>query len=107
MADFVVFEILVPRTDERTGEVHLTERFEQWVLETAERFGGITVLGINIFGLWYDQGRPIEDYSNWYKIGVKPSDVETLREYARVTARKFGQKCLYFERCGEAELLYP
>jgi len=29
-----------------------------------------------------------------------------LREYARETARRFGQKCLYFERAGEAEFVW-
>jgi len=102
---FVVFEILIPRTNGRTGEVHSTERFDQWVLDTAERYGGITVLGVNIFGLWFKDNKPIEDHSNWYKIGVKPSDVEALREHARKTAKEFGQECLYFEHCGDADLL--
>ncbi len=107
MADYVVFEILIPRTDGRTGEVHPPKRFEEWVLKTAERFGGITVLGINIFGLWFKQKTPIEDHSNWYKIGVTPSDVDALREHAQRTAKEFGQECLYFERCGEADLVRP
>lgn len=103
----VIFEILVPRTDGHTGVVHPTEELDQWVLETAARYGGITVLGLGIFGLWYEGAAPIEDHSNWYKIGVKPEDVEALREHARKTAERFGQACLYLERAGEAELVPP
>ncbi len=67
--DLIVFEILIPRTDNRTGVVHPSELFDEWVIGTAERFGGITVLGINLLGLWYDkdlprESNPIEDHSN-------------------------------------------
>lgn len=37
---------------------------------------------------------------------MTPARVDELREYARETARSFGQKCLYFERAGEAELVW-
>lgn len=100
-----VFEILIPRTDGRSGVVHAPEMLDEWVLETAERFGGITVLGCDIFGLWFDDGSAVRDHSNWYKVGVDEADAEALRQHVRETALRFGQKCLYFEHCGSAELV--
>jgi hypothetical protein len=35
-----VFDVLIPRTDDRTGLVHPSALFDDWTLETAERFGG-------------------------------------------------------------------
>ena len=34
----VVFDLLIPRTDDRTGVVHPPSLFDQWTVETAERF---------------------------------------------------------------------
>lgn len=111
MVEVVVFNILIPCTDNATGLVHPPAKFDAWVLETADRFGGVTVVGLALQGLWFDPGlpreaNPIEDHSNWYKVGVAPRYVEELRAYARTTARSFGQKCLYFERAGEAEFVW-
>lgn len=111
MSDVVVFNILIPCTENATGLVHPPSKFDAWVLETADRFGGVTVVGLALEGLWFDPQLPheanlIEDHSNWYKVGVTPSRVEELREYARATARSFGQKCLYLERAGEAEFVW-
>ena len=111
MVDVVVFNILIPCTENATGMVHPPGKFDAWVLETADRFGGVTVVGLAIQGLWFDpdlprEANPIEDHSNWYKVGVAPQHVDALREYARETARSFGQKCLYFERAGEAEFVW-
>jgi len=111
MVDVVVFNILIPCTENTTGMVHSPAKFDAWVLETADRFGGVTVMGLALQGLWFDpdlprEANPIEDHSNWYKVGVAPEHVDVLREYARETARRFGQKCLYFERAGEAEFVW-
>jgi hypothetical protein len=75
------------------------------------RFGGATVMGVALRGLWFDsalpaEANPIEDHSNWYKVGVTPLRVDELREYVRETARSFGQKCPYFERAGVAEFVW-
>jgi len=69
MADIVVFNILIACTENATGIVHAPSKFDGWVIDTADRFGGITVVGLALQGL-------------------------------------FGQKCLYFERAGEAEFVW-
>jgi hypothetical protein len=109
--DLLIFNILIPCTENATGIVHAPEKFDQWLLKTVDRFGGATVIGIGLRGLWFDEdlprdANPIEDHSNWYKIGVEPRRVDELREYVRETGRHFGQKCLYFERAGEAEFIW-
>ncbi len=111
MADLVVFDILIPCTESATGIVHAPEKFDEWLLATVERFGGATGIGLALRGLWFDPNLPrvadpIEDHSNWYKVGVEPERIEELREYVRETARAFGQKCVYFERAGEAEFVW-
>jgi hypothetical protein len=111
MADIVVFNILIPCTEDATGFVHPPSKFDDWVIETADRFGDITVVGLALQGLWFDrelpqEANPIEDRSNWYKVGVADARVDELRAYVRGTARQFGQKCLYFERAGEAEFVW-
>ena len=111
MSDIVVFNIVIPRTDDRTGIVHAPKKFRDWVLATARLFGGISVVGINLRGLWYDPAAsgastPVEDHNNWYKVGVAHDRVDELREHVRETARAFGQKCLYLERAGEAEFVW-
>ncbi|MBN2494922.1 MAG: hypothetical protein JXR96_10060 [Deltaproteobacteria bacterium] len=84
--------------------------FDIWVIETTERFGGISVLGTGLLGLWYDEElkpeeNPVEDHNNWYKIGVEPGRIGELRAYIQKAASTFGQKCIYFERAGEADFL--
>jgi len=108
--DLVIFNIVIPRTDDRTGIVHPPRLFRQWLLATAARFGGVSVIGTNLRGLWFDpavsRATPVEDHSNWYKVGVAPNRIGALREYVRGTARVFGQQCLHFERAGEAEFVW-
>lgn len=111
MADIVVFNILIPCTENATGIVHPPAKFDAWLLETVERFGGATVMGLALRGLWFDPELPreanlIEDHNNWYKVGVQPYRVDELRQYVQETAHSFGQRCLYFERAGEAELVW-
>jgi hypothetical protein len=111
MADLIVFSILIPLTDNATGIVHPPRKFTDWVLETARLFGGITVMGLALEGLWFDPTLPegsdaIEDHSNWYKVGVTPDRVAELQDHVRRTAVEFGQKCLYFERSGEADFIW-
>jgi len=111
MSDLVVFNILIPCTENATGIVHPPSTFDMWVLDTAERFGGLTVMALALEGLWFDpelprEANPIQDQNNWYKVGVEPARVDELRAYVRETARAFGQKCLYFERAGEAEFVW-
>jgi hypothetical protein len=107
--DLIVFEILIPRTSQYTGLVHPTALLDEWEIQTAERFGGITRLGIGVLGLWYEPPDPtrIEDYSNWYKVGVKPGRIEELRSHAQEAAQRFEQKCIYFEKAGEADFVPP
>jgi hypothetical protein len=111
MPDLVVFNILIPCTENATGIVHAPEKFDAWLLATARRFGGVTVMGVALRGLWFDpslppDAEPIEDYNNWYKVGVEPKRADELREHVGTAARTFGQKCLYFERSGEAEFVW-
>jgi hypothetical protein len=111
MPDLIVFNILVPVTDNSTGIVHPPAKFTAWLTDTVERFGGATVMGVALRGLWFDAAlpraaNPIEDHSNWYKIGVEPARVGELREHVQATARSFGQKCIYFERAGEADFVW-
>ena len=111
MPDLLVFGILIPLTDNATGLVHPPEKLDRWLLETVERFGGVTVMATALRGLWYDPSLPsgadpVEDYSNWYKVGVTPDRAGELRDHARRAAVEFGQKCIYFERAGDAEFLW-
>jgi len=111
MPDLIVFNILIPLTDNVTGFVHAPDKFKNWLLETVARFGGATVVATAMQGLWYDSelppgAEPIEDYSNCYKVGVTPNRVDELREHVRKTATEFGQKCIYFERAGEADFVW-
>ena len=106
-ADLVVFDLLIPRTDDRSGLVHPPALFHAWTLETARRFGGLTQLGADILGFWFDGGGLVEDHSHWYRVAVKPQQVAALRAHVEDTARRFGQRCLYFQRSGEAELVWP
>ena len=103
---YVVFELLIPRTDDRTGLVHPPSLFDEWTIETAERFGGITQLGADLIGFWFDSGGLVEDHSHWYRVAVNAADVDALREHVRQTASRFGQRCLYLQRSGEAELVW-
>ena len=103
---FVVFDLLIPRTDDRTGVVHPPSLFDDWTIETAERFGGITQLSADILGFWFDSKDLVEDHSHWYRVAVGEDDVAALREHVKTTARRFGQRCLYFQRSGEAELVW-
>ncbi len=111
MPDLVVFNILIPRTENATGVVHAPAKFDAWLSDTVERFGGVTIMGLGLRGLWFDPAlpraeNPVEDFNNWYKVGVEQGRVDELREYVRETAHAFGQKCLYFERAGEAEFVW-
>lgn len=111
MPDLIVFDILIPLTENATGLVHPPQMFDDWLLDTVERFGGASVMGLAIDGLWFDpalprSANPVEDHSNWYKVAVGPERVDELRDHVRRTAVAFGQKCLYFERAGEAEFVW-
>ncbi len=111
MLDRVIFNIVIPRTDAFTGLVHPPEKFRIWLLRTVELFGGASVVGVNLHGLWYDEDRPaaenpVEDYSNWYKVGVKPEKIDELRKHVEDATREFGQKCIYLERAGEADFVW-
>jgi hypothetical protein len=37
---------------------------------------------------------------------VAEDDMLALREHVKATARRFGQRCLYFQKSGEAELVW-
>ena len=103
----IVFDVLIPRTDDRTGLVHPPSMFDEWTLETAERFGGITCLAADVLGYWFAKGDLVEDHSHLYRIAVPEADVEPLRDHVKATALQFGQRCLYLQRSGEAELVWP
>jgi hypothetical protein len=111
MPDLVIFNILIPLTDDRTRIVHPTTKFHAWVQRAVEKFGGLTTVGVGLEGFWHDPYRPpaakpVADRSNWYKIGVPPARIEALRAYIEQTAADFGQKCIYLERAGEAEFVW-
>lgn len=107
----IVYNIVIPLTDGDTGVTHSPEKLDEWLLRTVEIFKGASVVGVNLLGLWYDKDipkekNPIEDHNNWYKVGVRREEVNGLREHVKTTASEFGQKCIYFERAGEAEFIY-
>jgi hypothetical protein len=109
--DLVVFGIIIPLTDDTTGIVHSLEKLDRWLLETVEQFGGATLVAVAMRGMWFDPALPpgtgcVEGYSNCYKVGVAPDRVNELRAHARKAAVEFGQKCIYFERTGEAEFVW-
>jgi len=111
MTDVVVFDLLIPLTDHFTGAVDPASKFNDWIRLSVERFGGLTTLGLALEGFWYDVefltgANPVRDRSNWYKIGVPPTRIAELRAYVEITAREFGQKCIYLERTGEAEFVW-
>ena len=111
MPDLVIFNILIPLTDNFTGTMHPAIKFRKWVLHSVQLFGGLTTMGLAVQGFWYDpelppRANPVRDRSNWYKIGVAPGRIEELRRYVEGTAQEFGQKCIYFERAGEAEFVW-
>lgn len=101
-----VFDLPIPRTDDRTGIVHPPSLFDDWVIETAERFGGLTQLGADILGFWFDSTNLVEDHSHWYRVAVKEQDIQSLRAHVQEAARRFGQRCLYFQKSGEAEFVW-
>jgi hypothetical protein len=103
---FIVFDLLIPHTDDRTGLVHPPALLDDWTLETAERFGGLTRLGADILGFWFESGDLVEDHSHWYWVAVGERDVVPLRAHVKAAARLFGQRCLYFQKSGEAELVW-
>ena len=110
MPDRVVFNIVIPRTDAFTALIHPPEKFPAWLVRTVELFGGASVVGLNLQGLWYDEDRPteenpIEDFSNWYKVGVKPEKIDELRRFVEEATQEFGQKCIYLERAGDADFI--
>lgn len=111
MPDRVVFNIVIPRTDAFTGLVHPRDKFDAWLLATAKVFGGVSVVGVDLLGLWYDEERPpgenpVTDYNNWYKLGVKLDHIEELRRHVESATQEFGQKCIYLERAGEADFIW-
>lgn len=111
MADRIIFNICIPLTDGRTGIVHPPEKLDEWLLGTVEEFGGASVIGVAIYGLWHDEDRapeenPVEDHSNWYKIGVKPDALDHLRRHVEKATVVFGQNCIYLERAGEADYIW-
>lgn len=63
---FVVFDVLIPRTDDRTDVVHPPSLFDDWTIETAERFGGVTQLAADILGFWFDS----KDLSRTIRTGI-------------------------------------
>jgi hypothetical protein len=103
----IVFDLLIPRTDDRTGLVHPPALFDAWTIETAERFGGVSLLAADILGYWFDSRELVEDHSHLYRIAVPETEAEGLRSHVKATARRFGQRCIYLQRSGEAELVWP
>lgn len=111
MVDLVVFNILIPLTDDRTGETHPIARFDGWVSDAVRRFGGLTIAGVALEGFWHDPerppgSRPVVDHSNSYTLAVAPDQAAELRSFVEETARRFGQKCIYLERTGTAEFIW-
>jgi len=112
MPDRVVFNIVIPWTDEFTGLVHPLETLREWFCGTAEQefCRGGSEVGVGLFGLWYDPDRPpaenpVQDCSNWYKFAVPPDKVDDLRKHVERATLEFGQKSIYFERAGEADFV--
>ena len=56
MPDLIVFNILIPCTENATGIVHAPEKFDSWLLAVVERFGGATVMGMALRGYYTSPG---------------------------------------------------
>lgn len=95
------------RVRDRTGLVHPPALFLAWTQETASRFGGLTQLGADILGFWSEGGALVEDHSHWYGVAVKAEQVDALRAHVKEAVERFGQRRLYLQRSGEAELVWP
>lgn len=112
MPDRIVFNVVIPQTDEFSGLVHPSEKLSEWFFRTArlDFCRGGSEVGLSILGLWYPEdhpsgGSPVRDYCNWYKFAVPPDKVGDLRKHVEEATREFGQKCIYFERAGEVDFI--
>ena len=112
MPDRVVFNIVIPWKDEFTGQVHPIQKLNAWFFRTAslEFCRGGSEVGVALLGLWFEkpipsEEKPIQDFSNWYKFAVPPNKVDALRKHVELATQEFGQKCIYFERAGEADFV--
>jgi hypothetical protein len=57
--------------------------------------------------VWFDGGQQVEDHSHWYRVAVTPGQVAALRaQRGGHGARRFGQRCIYLQRSGEAALVW-
>jgi hypothetical protein len=102
------FEILIPLTDDASGVMHPQALFDDWQAETAQRFGGLTWLGV-VEGAWFDPGRAVivRDKSHGFLLGVEEDREPELLTHASRAAARFGQKCIFLERRGTAFFVYP
>ena len=110
MADWIVFNFAIPLADNFTKISHQIEKFNDWEIKTAKLFGGLSKIGDSLMGLWCDddlnsEENLIEDYNHWYKVAIRPEDIEKLKKYLAKTALIFGQKYIYLERAGIAEYI--
>ena len=49
---------------------------------------------------------PVEPQLLAQVLEMSPGRVDELRQHVQETARSFGQKCIYFERAGEADFVW-
>ncbi|MCC6740681.1 MAG: hypothetical protein IT452_16680 [Planctomycetia bacterium] len=112
MPDRIVFNVVIPRTDEFTGLLHPLSKLRAWFARTAalEFCRGGSEVGVNLHGLWFDDQalsavEPVQDVCNWYKFAVPTDRVDALRKHVEAATQEFGQKCIYLERAGEADFI--
>lgn len=110
MPGYVVFNFQIAIRDMFTGVDHDPEDFDAWFRRIAKDFGGASVIGEDLMGLWYDsdlpaEKNPVEDQNNWYKIAVEENRIQDLRKHVENATQEFGQKNIYLEETGKSELI--
>lgn len=50
MPDLVIYNILIPLTDDFSEVVHPPRKFRNWITRSVERFGGLTTMGLALEG---------------------------------------------------------
>ena len=107
MAKLVVFNVFIPRTDASQATRHAQPKFESWYVETAERFGSVTLVANDVARLWMNEQQELQgEDCQWFRVSVPPSRRAEFVGHVARTAASFGQQSLLLEEAGEAEIIW-